>query len=231
MSINSDGGAVFNEPGGDADFRVEGDSEPNLLVVDAGTDAVHVGDWDTNYTAFSKDGTQTMAGTARVKKALTVRAGGFRLGGAAPDQNTEGTFATLLFADNLTEVAYYNLIVEHDWAIGTDIEVTAFWAPTSAGAGTVAWEFDWEACSPNANQVLGAGSTHVDIHDDTQSLDNELLQTPYGTIAGASLNVLDTVGIMFYRDHDDASDNYVGDAALLHIEIEYVCDKLGEAIP
>jgi hypothetical protein len=37
------GGAVFNENGADVDFRVEGDTEANLLFVDASTDRVGIG--------------------------------------------------------------------------------------------------------------------------------------------------------------------------------------------
>ena len=35
--------AVFNNPGFDYDFRVEGDTEPNLLFIDASTDSVGIG--------------------------------------------------------------------------------------------------------------------------------------------------------------------------------------------
>jgi len=57
---------VINEQGEDIDFRVEGDTEDHLLTVDAALDAVRLGDWDTNYTNFALNGTQTMAGTARI---------------------------------------------------------------------------------------------------------------------------------------------------------------------
>jgi len=163
-----------------------------------------------------------------VKKYLTIPAGSFRLGTSAPDRGTQGTFATLLFANNVTEEAYYNLHIPKDWATGTNMELAVYWTPTDGTSGTVAWEFDWEAVASEANEVLGAGSTHVDIHDHTQRLDNELLETPYGVIAGASLSPDDTVGIKFYRDHDDASDNYGADAALIHVEIEYYSVLRGE---
>jgi hypothetical protein len=42
-SITLNGGAVFNEGGGDFDFRVEGDTITNLLFVDASTDRVGIG--------------------------------------------------------------------------------------------------------------------------------------------------------------------------------------------
>lgn len=60
------GGANFNQQGNDVDHIIGGDTEPNLVRVDAGLDATHFGDWDTNYTAFSKAGIQTFTGTARI---------------------------------------------------------------------------------------------------------------------------------------------------------------------
>ena len=41
--IDANGGAIFNEQGNDADFRVEGDTATSLLVCDAGLDAVQIG--------------------------------------------------------------------------------------------------------------------------------------------------------------------------------------------
>lgn len=43
LTINGTGATVFNEDGADIDFRVEGDSNANMLVVDAGTDTMGLG--------------------------------------------------------------------------------------------------------------------------------------------------------------------------------------------
>jgi hypothetical protein len=64
ITFSGTGGAVFNEQGNDADFRVEGDTEDHLLTVDAGDDVVRLGDWDTNYSQFAKNGDQTFVGGA-----------------------------------------------------------------------------------------------------------------------------------------------------------------------
>jgi hypothetical protein len=42
-TLNTSGQVVFNDAGADVDFRVEGDTEPNLLFVDAGNDRVGIG--------------------------------------------------------------------------------------------------------------------------------------------------------------------------------------------
>ena len=55
---------IINEQGEDIDFRVEGDTEDHLLTVDAGTDTVRMGDWDTNYSQFASNGDQSFVGSA-----------------------------------------------------------------------------------------------------------------------------------------------------------------------
>jgi hypothetical protein len=42
-TLNTSGQVVFNDAGADVDFRVEGDTDPNLLFVDASTDRVGIG--------------------------------------------------------------------------------------------------------------------------------------------------------------------------------------------
>ena len=151
------------------------------------------------------------------------------VGGSPPDPGVEGAvWATLLFASTGTERVYFVVHVPKDWAEGTDIKVALYWTPTSGAAGGVAWEMNWEAIAAESNETLGTGNTLVNMHDTTQELDNELLETPYGTIPGSALEQNDTIGIRIRRDHDDDDDTYGADAALIHVEIEYIADKLGE---
>jgi hypothetical protein len=42
-TLNTSGAVVFNDAGADVDFRVEGDTDANLLFVDASTDRVGIG--------------------------------------------------------------------------------------------------------------------------------------------------------------------------------------------
>ena len=52
-ALSAKGGAVFNEDSADVDFRVEGNGEANLLLVDAGEDNVKIGDNAGNYAKLS----------------------------------------------------------------------------------------------------------------------------------------------------------------------------------
>jgi hypothetical protein len=52
-ALSAKGGVVFNEDSADVDFRVEGNGEANLLLVDAGEDNVKIGDNAGNYAKLS----------------------------------------------------------------------------------------------------------------------------------------------------------------------------------
>jgi hypothetical protein len=68
-TLNTSGQVVFNDAGADVDFRVEGDTDANLLFVDASTDRVGIG---TN-TPASKLHIQANANAISVDDGLSVR--------------------------------------------------------------------------------------------------------------------------------------------------------------
>jgi hypothetical protein len=68
-ALNTSGAVVFNDAGADVDFRVEGDTEANLLFVDASTDRVGIG----TSTPASKLHIQANANAISVDDGLSVR--------------------------------------------------------------------------------------------------------------------------------------------------------------
>ena len=64
QAFSFDGAAVFNEAGADKDFRVEGDTDANLLFVDASTDKVGMG---TNTPGSKLDVVSTAASTQQIR--------------------------------------------------------------------------------------------------------------------------------------------------------------------
>jgi sugar lactone lactonase YvrE len=51
-TLNTSGAVVFNDAGADVDFRVEGDTDANLLFVDASADAIGIGTASPNASAL-----------------------------------------------------------------------------------------------------------------------------------------------------------------------------------
>lgn len=94
--LGGDGATVFNEAGNDADFRVEGDTDANLIFGDASTDRVGIG---TNTPAALLD----VDGTARM---ITLNIGGTDVTSTAAELNVlDGITATvteLNYTDGVT---------------------------------------------------------------------------------------------------------------------------------
>ena len=98
------GAVVINEAGADKDFRVEGDSDVNLIFSDASTDRVGIG---TNTPSVKLDvvgdtkvtGTTTLTGNSSLDGAVVINEAG-----ADKDFRVEGdTDANLIFADASTD--------------------------------------------------------------------------------------------------------------------------------
>jgi hypothetical protein len=78
-TLNTSGAVVFNEAGANVDFRVEGDTEPNLLFVDASADNVGIG------TATPSTKLHAYGGTIRGESTSATSPGLLAMG-AGPDQ-------------------------------------------------------------------------------------------------------------------------------------------------
>jgi hypothetical protein len=80
-TLNTSGAVVFNDAGADVDFRVEGDTEANLLFVDASADAVGIG-------------TSSPTEKVTVTGNMTSTAGGtFYINGTAPGAVAAPTYS------------------------------------------------------------------------------------------------------------------------------------------
>jgi hypothetical protein len=60
-TLNTSGAVVFNDAGADVDFRVEGDTDANLLFVDASADKVGIGTSSPSYKVHSRSGNGNVA--------------------------------------------------------------------------------------------------------------------------------------------------------------------------
>jgi hypothetical protein len=96
--VNVTGAAVFNEAGADKDFRVEGDTDANLLFVDASTDRVGIGT-NTPTVKFDVVGAVLVTGNTTLNGAVVVNETG-----ADVDTRIEGdTDDNLVFVDASTD--------------------------------------------------------------------------------------------------------------------------------
>lgn len=181
----------------------------------------------TNYANFAPDGELTLVGTARVTKEIVLSAANIKsgAGGLAPTAATIGATPVLQFSTAANNTAYFTIHIPCDWDPTTDMEIHVHWAPTNGNSGTVQWDVDYTSLASESDEVLTAGLTSLTVQDSTQSLQDEVLESPSMTILAANIAVGDILSIALTRDVSE--DNYGASASLINIAIEYTVSKLG----
>lgn len=144
------GSAIFNEAGNAADdFRVESDTEANMLFVDAdaNTDgSVYLGG-TTNGIEVKKGGDLTLLGTAKYERHVQLDA---VTTGAVANQPTDVDFFTaggLQYPTTGSKFAFCQWEIPDDWD-GTDVVFEIDWFPDSAattGTDAVRWTVEYRS--------------------------------------------------------------------------------------
>ncbi len=168
---------------------------------------------------------------AAAKKHTIIRPEDVKLGSPHPAEVAIGNFSVLQFTTSSTQSVYTSFHIPTDWETGTDVDVYVHWAPVNTSSGTVVWQMTYDAVASEAGEVISNAGTTIYIADDTQNIQDELLESGNMTISGTNLALEDTIGMTFFRDPSHGSDDYASAASLVLIEIEYTSDKLGESLP
>ena len=106
------GSVVVNEPGDDVDFRVEGDTDPDLLFVDASTDRVGIG---TNTPGFKfQVGSGATSGLGALNGVFVAHAT------AAYMTIKSGTNPELFFGSDVNNYGIFGTLSNHDLGLRTN---------------------------------------------------------------------------------------------------------------
>lgn len=171
ISFNGVGGAVFNEQGSaTADFRVESDTEANMLFVDANANtdgSVYLGG-TTNGIEIKKGGDLTLLGTAKYERHVQIPA---MANGLPANQPAEVDFFTaggLQFASAGAQYAYCQWEIPDDWD-GTDVVFEVDWFPDSgaiSGTDTIKWDVEYRSIA-EGEAINNGTSVTVSVTDST----------------------------------------------------------------
>jgi len=226
VTISSLGGAHFNIQSKDADFIIEGNTEANLFRVDAGTDEVRMGDWDTT-------GTVTLTGTARVIRDLWIDAAGIKAPGAKPATEVSfGTLETMAWefsnegVEANQESVSWRIAIPYDLDRTEGVIVRLGWS--SASAGNCKWQLKYRWFSEDEDMTQDGEETLTAV-DVASSTANGLVVT---TIEGIDAPSDTDATIMFKLTRLSADgEDTISDTVELHgICFNYTSDKLGAAM-
>lgn len=233
------GATTFNEDGDAAgDFRVESDTETNMLLVDADGDtdgALYMGG-TTNGVKVTKGGEMSFLGTATVWDDLRFDASMLKTGTSAPGfaqfkDNGAGSVGVFIYWFDKTtpEYVFFCAQLPHSWA-GTAIYPHVHWVPKTADATgllKVRWglEYTWVDIGGTYGNtsfvyaLSAGGHTTAGKHEMTSWSSI----TPSASQDGISSML---VGRLF-RNAPDANDTYDDDAGLLGFDIHYEMNTVG----
>lgn len=204
----------------------------DVIVVD-GTRTTYIGDGGaTNYAQFAADGELTLVGTARITKHALINNANLGKGATAATEIIIGNYTAWEFG--IGDDAVFDWELPPDWAVGTDLTIGIHWycdEAFAANSGEVQWRIRWSATPHDSTEAVDA-PTHtgtIDYGDVNIPATAKFLRTSEGTISGASLATEDVMGFTIDRVALDDGSNPVAEPGIVHIEIEYIADKLGEA--
>ena len=134
-NVSFDGGTfVFNDAGADKDFRIEGDSEANLFMVDASTDRIGIGTATPSHL-LDVEGVANVA-TCIVTPKICVPTAGFSSGYTFP--STDGSAGTVMCTDGSGALAFAT--VSATSPAGSDTYIQFNNSSAFGGASGLTWD-------------------------------------------------------------------------------------------
>jgi hypothetical protein len=228
---------VFNEGGAaTADFRVESDTEANMIFVDANADtdgAIYLGG-TTNGVKIAKGGNLNLLGTATQYEDLRIAGSAVRTGATAPTVaafGPSGALYALRFDSGQHDEVFFEIQMPHSWKEGTNIYPHVHWTPVSATAGNVVWELDYSWA--NINGTFGAPTT---ITSDPTAAGGtawvhklSVLKDGGGNayIDGTGMTLSSMLVCRLHRNAGAGSDTLAAGVNFLEFDIHYEVDSFG----
>lgn len=231
--LNSIGltGAVFNESGdASTDFRVESDTEANMIFLDANGDtdgAVYLGG-STNGIKINKGGNLTLLGTATVFDDLMPNAVSVGTGGGVPAFTAyNGNLKAYEFVGAaLTKEIHAEFQLPHAYKEGSNIEPHIhLYVPNDATGGVI--KFGCEYTWVNIDGTEGATATITGTVTIAAGAGNLHKMISFGSITGTGKTISSILSCRIYRDPADAADTFGASVWMKAADVHHERDKIG----
>lgn len=193
----------------------------------------------TNETLISATGVQTMTGDARVWISIDLEpALATRPVANPPSEGIEDGFQTHDFSPTTDESVFFHLELSHDYADAGLIHVHFdFFVDTApASAESVVWGVEYKKQSTGDNFDFSAGTTtaytQTSVTTGTPANDKKVHESSEISLVTTGFVAGDYILLRLFRDADGTggTDDFTDDARVIDYHIEYISDKLGEAL-
>lgn len=187
----------------------------------------------TNYVNIANDGEITLAGNARVTKEIRLETTSLAPGSTGPDATIIGNY--LGYSYDIGDDSVVTFEIPDDWDTSTNLTAKIYWYINEAYASDkeVQWRIQWSATPKDNTEAIDSPTYtgSIDFGDqDIPDTAKYLTSSSSETIAVASLSAGDVMGFTVDRVALDDGDNPTADPVIVHVEVEYTSNVLGEAL-
>lgn len=245
-----DTGLVVNETGVDADTRIEGDTDANLVFVDASTDQVGIGTnapasklqvigetrlgGASDYVKIASAGHLTMHGDATQWGSVRISPFAMLASTDAPAAHafpraTSNTLVLYYFAQDYMNQLFFVAELPRSYKENAEILPRVHWVPETTPDPDVYCVWGIEYTIANQGDTFPATSTVTARYHkpaETQVPDRHYV-TPFDPIAGSGEKMGVVIVGRLFRDGADDNDRMKGDAGLLMLEFIFEMDSIG----
>lgn len=227
-------GAVFNEGGiATTDFRVESDTEANMIYLDANGDtdgALYFGG-TTNGIKVNKGGELTLLGTATVFDDVYPSSVTIGSGGSAPSFTAyNGNLRAYEFLGSGATTKELNMgfQIPHSYKEGSDIiPHIHIYIPDDGTGGVIKYycEYTWTNIDQTGTVATTTISGTITRAANAGINNNAILS--FGTVTGTGKTISSVFMCRIYRNPADVGDTFGASTWLKSADIHFECDTLG----
>lgn len=185
--------------------------------------SIYIGDGGvSNYSKFDSTGKLTITGSGRVYNSIYMPVDSMRLDSITPPTPVVyNGVAYLNFAPTATEYAYYNFVLPHDYAEGTDIISYLYILNPTVAVGIVNFQLNYKW--NNINASIGS-ATPLDIEYPI-SVSDRYFRAESSVISGIGKGI----GSIFsgVLNRGGGGDEFADVVYLLGIGVNYLVDGFG----
>jgi len=175
-----------------------------------------------------------LTGDAVVFEDFRVPATAAKAGGSGVPPNTQVSALGNIYEPFFQDVGlaneqslYFNIQLPHSWKEGTTLYPHVHWMPSSTGAGTVRWGFEYTWV--NIDGTFGTTTT-IFGEEATTGVAYQHLMTALNSASmpGTGKTASSMILCRIFRNSSHDNDTFTGDAIMLEFDLHYQVDKLGD---